>query len=403
MARKLAALVVDPNVDSRLDVLRAVEVADLEVAGESGYGTEALVMSADRQPSVVLLAFEDPPLRALATLEALQSMNPDIPVLVYASHSNPELMRKAMRAGARDFLSEPISDDQLRDAIHQVLASEEQRQLARLSGHSPATARGTIITVAGAKGGIGKTTIAANLAVTLHDLTGQEVALVDGDAQFGDVAVMLDLSPDVGIAELARNEGGGEMTGATVAPYLTRHSSGLNVLAATAGPDDWRAVSPDNMRAIATALAETHEYVIIDTPGAINDVVAASLNLANVVLLVSSLDISSIKDTRTALTIFDSWGLPPSQVRLVVNDNTHAGAVSPEDVSEAVGLELAHIIPNDPKVGLSIQTGIPIVQSDSRSKFARCITELGQTVAGISDDRVTRFPLAKLPLVGGRR
>src|SRR3546814_1519921 len=91
------------------------------------------------------------------------------------------LMRQAMRSGARDFLEKPVSTQELRDSVHSVLAQEEQKQLSRWADAPEIRARGTVITVAGAKGGIGKTTLATNLAIALREITGQEIALVDGD------------------------------------------------------------------------------------------------------------------------------------------------------------------------------------------------------------------------------
>src|SRR5690606_2572668 len=158
---------------------------------------------------------------------------------------------------------------------------------------------------AGAKGGIGKSTLTTNLAIAIREITGQEVALVDGDAQFGDVSVMLDLDATHSVADLARNEP--EITRETVLPYLNRHNSGINVLLATSEPDDWRALQPQHIASIARALAETHEFVLFDTPGTMNEVVASSLNEASMILLVTSLDVSSVKDTRTAMRILDAW------------------------------------------------------------------------------------------------
>ena len=182
MARNLSALIIDPNPDSRLEAAQSVEAIGLDAAGEGSYGTESTVLAAELKPNVVLLAVEEPPVRALSTLESLQQIIPDTPVLVYSSSGDVELVRQAMRWGARDFLTKPLRPEDLRDAIHTVLAQEEQRQLARWGDVAVAGARGTVITVAGAKGGIGKSAIATNLAIALRQVTGQEVALVDGDA-----------------------------------------------------------------------------------------------------------------------------------------------------------------------------------------------------------------------------
>ena len=400
MARNLSALIVDPNLDSRLEIVKLLEAVGLDSAGEAAYGVEATYLAADRHPNIVLLALEEPPMRGLSTAEALQQQLPDTPLLVYSSSPGPALMRQAMRAGARDFLAKPLSARELRTAIHSVLAQEEQRQLARWAEQSAHTARGTVLTVAGAKGGTGKTTIAANLAVALRQITGQEVAIVDGDAQFGDVAVMLTLEVERSVADLARNEA--EITRHTIQPYLVRHDSGVDALTAASEPEDWRALQAEHISAIAQALSQSHEWVVLDTPGTMSEVVAASLNEAAIVLLVSSLDVSSIKDTKTALRILESWALPPDRVRLVVNDITRAAAVTPEDVERATGMEITRLILHDAQVGLSVQTGIPIVQSNPRSRFAREIVALAEGIAGLTEERSTRAPLARIPLLGRR-
>jgi pilus assembly protein CpaE len=400
LARNLSALIVDPNLDSRLEVVKLLESVGLDSAGEANYGVEAAYLAMERQPNIILLALEEPPMRGLSTAESLQQQVPDTPVLVYSSSQNSGLMRQAMRAGARDFLEKPMAARELRSAIHAVLAQEEQRQLARWAEQTSHTARGTVITVAGAKGGTGKSTIAANLAVALRQVTGQEVALVDGDAQFGDVAVMLTLEVERSVADLARNESAIDRH--TIQPYLVRHDSGVDALTAASEPDDWRALGPEHISAIAQALSQSHEWVILDTPGTMSEVVAASLNEAAIVLLVSSLDVSSIKDTKTALRILESWAVGPDRVRLIVNDITRAAAVGPEDVERATGMEITRLIMHDAQVGLSVQTGIPIVLSNPRSRFAREIVGLAERIAGVTEERTSRAPLARIPLLGRR-
>lgn len=381
MPAPLSALVVDGNLDSRLETARVLRLLGMESAGEATYGTEALVMTADHTPDVILLAFEDPPLRGIATLTALQQQVPDVPVIVYSTSMDTVLIREAMRAGARDFIERPLQRSELRDAVNGALANEEQRQLGRTRDASPAAARGTIITVAGAKGGIGKTTIATNLAVAIRMATGQEVALVDADAQFGDVAVMLDMKVERSIADIAREQT--QITRETIAPYIARHSSGVDLIMAGSEPDDWRALRPEHLSDVASALAETHEYVVIDTPGTMNESVAASLSVAQRVLLVTSLDVSSIKDTKTALRILrESWGFSADRIQLVVNDNNRAHAVDVEDVIRATGVADVHRIRHEGQVGLSVQMGVPIVVGIPESPFAASIAALAGTISG---------------------
>lgn len=386
MPSTLSALIVDPNLDCRLEVAGTLRALGIELAGEAAYGTEAVVMAASASPTVILLAFEDPPLRGIATLEALQQAQPDLPVIAYSSALEPGLIRQAMRAGARDFIERPLKRQELGDAITAALAHEEQRQAGRAQEQTVASAKGTILTVAGAKGGIGKTTIATNLAIALRMATGQEVALIDADAQFGDVAVMLDLSVERSIADIAREQP--EITRESIAPYLVRHSSGIDLLLAGSEPDDWRALRPQHLSAAANALAETHEYVVIDTPGTMNEVVAASLSVAQSVLLVTSLDVSSIKDTKTAMRILrESWGFSEERIALVVNDNSRATAVTLDDVVRGTGARDPYLIRNERGVALSVQLGIPMVLSRPDTAFAQAILEIADKLSGTSRAR----------------
>ena len=368
MAQKLSALVVEPDPDGRLDTSRAVEEMGFDVAGQASYGTEATFLAAQERPNVILLALEDPPTRGIATLEALQRLAPDTPVIAYSSVTGAELMRRAMRSGARDFLEKPLRADPLREAIYTVLSQEEQRQMARWADAPAETARGSVVAVISAKGGVGKSTVATNLALALRQLMDQDVALIDADAQFGESALLLDMDVDISITDLVRNEA--EFTRHSVAGYLQRHESGLQMLAAPLEPADWRAVSSDQLAAITQALTEAHEYVVIDTPSLLLEITNAALHEAAEVLMVTSLELASIKSTKTALRMLDSWSIPRDRVRLIINNCTRASGITPADVAAATAMDVALTIGYDRRVAESSQAGTPIVLSNPSSDFA---------------------------------
>jgi pilus assembly protein CpaE len=402
MAQLLSALIVEPDPDGRLDAARAVEAIGFEQCGQAAYGTEATFLAAQERPNVILLALDDPPTRGISTLEALQRLTPDTPVIAYASASNPETMRKAMRSGARDFLEKPLDHEELREAVYTALSHEEQRQMARWSDATIDTARGTVVTVISAKGGVGKTSISTNLAVALKQLSGQEVALVDADAQFGESALSLDLDVDAGVADLVRNEA--DFSRAAIARYLRRHDSGVDVLSAGMEPADWRPVQPEQITAIVQSLAEGHEYVIVDTPGIMLEVTNAALNAAAVILLITSLQLSSLKNTKTALRMLDSWSIARDRVRLVVNNSTRATGVTVEDVASATAMDVALYIEHDARVARLAQAGVPVILEQPHSEFSRSIDILARGLAGMSTDgaRGGRSLLDWLPLVGKR-
>ncbi|MCK9485505.1 MAG: response regulator [Dehalococcoidia bacterium] len=374
----LTALVVDPNLDSRLEAVATAKRAGLVVAAEAAYGAEATFLAVERAPSIILLSLEEPPMRGLTTIEALQRQIPQVPVVAYSSRAEPAFLRRAMRAGARDFLLKPMRPDDLAEAVQAALAQER----ARGDETSEGRGLGTIVTVAGAKGGIGKSTLAVNLAVALRQSSGQDVALLDADVQFGDVGVMLDVETTAErcISFLAR--GAMEVSRQAVADCLVTHSSGVDVLGVFPEPQDWRVVGPERIARIATALAETHEYVVVDTPGTINELVAASVCEADIVLLVTSMELSSIKDTKTAVRILQSLEVDPGRIRLVINNSTDASTVTASDVAEATGLRVAQAIPHDRHLGRSVQRGVPVLLEQPGGGFSRAVYEMAAAITG---------------------
>ena len=181
-----------------------------------------------------------------------------------------------------------------------------------------------------------------------------------------------------------------------VAESLIRHESGIDILAVLPEPNDWRVVRPEQVARLARALAETHEYVVVDTPGPINEVVAAALCEADVILLVTSLEMSSIKDTKTAVRVLGSLGVDSGRIRLVINDSTSASAITPDDVAEATGLPVATSIPHDRQLGRSVQRGVPVYLEHRGGTFPRAIADLAGSLAGVTTgSRRRRLPFLR--------
>ena len=396
-----SVIIIDPNPNSRLDTAEAVLRASLELRGECGYGTEATVLAVRQRPDIALLAIEDPPARAVATLQALQRLAPGTVVISYSSLGDLAMMRQAMRYGARDYLVRPVQPDALAEAVASALHHESRRREAQTSGGSDEapSARGTIVTIHSPKGGVGKTTISANLALALRQLTEQEVVLVDADAQFGDVALMLDMEVTRGIGVLARNEY--DLTPPVIEQYLDQHATGLAVLGTAADPEDWRAVTAENLPTILNSLAEKFEFVLVDTPGAVNAVVESALTSSDLIVLVTSRDVSSVKDARAIISILDTWGIPRERVRLVINDSTNAPLVTAAEAERTIGIPATTTLPYDRQVDVALQTGAPVVLQTQRSRFAEGMFDLAKLISGVSAQPRKRTRL--LSAIGMRR
>ena len=170
--------------------------------GAAGYGMEAITLAKETDPQVIVAALEEPIARSLQTIESVADVLPTVPIIAYSTIGDPNTIRRAMQIGIKDYLVMPLKEEDLSRSIFTVLAQEERRQ-QRLTGEVEAQAFGTVLTIFGAKGGIGKTTIATNVAAALVQKTGQSVVLVDLDTRFGDVAILMDIPADRSIADLA--------------------------------------------------------------------------------------------------------------------------------------------------------------------------------------------------------
>jgi len=311
MARNPRVIVIAPEPVSRDEIQKMLALSGFAVLGEAGYGIEAVSLAKKTEPDVVVIAIEEPLIRALQTVEAMADLLPQSPIIGYSSIKDSASMRKAMVAGVKDYLSAPVKEEELINSIHTVMAQEERRR-ARLSGEmDEPIAAGTVITVFGAKGGIGKTTIATNLATALVQKTKQSVVVVDLDTRFGDVAILMDIPVERSIADLAMPEE--EITREVAEECVYTHNTGVVILPAPIRPTDWRNVHAGHIERVVQLLMQTHDYVILDTPGTFNDIVARALEMATMVVLVCTVDMASLKDTLLAIDMLRSWNFPSTR------------------------------------------------------------------------------------------
>ncbi|HEY7802450.1 MAG TPA: P-loop NTPase [Dehalococcoidia bacterium] len=385
MARNPEIVTVDPDLGTRAETKRAAQIAHFTVVGEAGYGVEAVTVAQEHTPDVFLVSFEEPVALALQTIESLRAIAPKSPVCVYSSLSDAQSVRRAMLAGARDYLIKPLKPEDLSKSVYTVLEGLEREGAAGTAEAAQAAARGTVITIFGAKGGIGKTTISTNLATTLAKMTGANVCLLDMDTRFGDVAIMMDIAVEASIADVARHID--TLDRDKIRDYLVKHHSGVSILPAPLHPTEWRNLTPQHIEKIVELLAQTHDYVVIDTPGTFNELIATTLELANLILLVTSMDIASIKDTALALEMLRAAGVSEDKVKLLINHSTAANSLREEDVSRVLEYDVFWRIPHDLAVSSSTQLGQPIVIAKPYARVSRAIIDLAHTLTGTRQDK----------------
>lgn len=385
MARDPAVLIIDENDDSRVELRKLLARAGLSVCGEARYGASATSAAVESKPDAIVVGIEEPTNRALETIESLANLLLETPIIGYSSLTDAGAIRRATRAGLRDYLVRPLASEAVHEAVFTALEQEERRQLRRAGHHVPA-ARGSVITVTGAKGGVGKSVIAINLALALRSVTGRSVALVDADTHFGDVATMLNLprtepvTEVIGIAD--------QLDRASLVEHMVEHPSGVRVLPGPAVPEDWDNVSLDNLERVLGLLGEAFDFVVIDTPDVMDAVVKQCVFGSTVSLLVTSLDLSSIADTRAALHTFQRWESPAEKVRLVVNPIRKKNGIRPADVQQSLNWPLFWALPYETRVPQAAQLGESIIVAAPKSRFSRHMIDLALVISGKKNPKV---------------
>ena len=381
MTRNPRVAVIDQDLNGRADVNKVLAVSGFTVVGEAGYGIEAVSLAKKSDPDVIVIAVEEPTIRALQTVEALSDMLPNTAIIGYSTIRKPEAMRKAMVAGVSDFLAAPVKDEDLVNSIYTVLAQQERKR-QRIAGEADEpVAAGSVITVFGAKGGIGKTTIATNVATALVQKTHQSAVLIDLDTRFGDVGILMDIPVERSIADLAVDED--SINAEMVQDCLYQHNSGVYILPAPIRPTDWRNVHAGHIEKIVTTLTQSYDYVVLDTPGTFNDIVARALELASVVVLVATVDMASLKDTLLAIDMLRSWNFPQEKIKLVINATNEATNVKPHEVKRMLGREVFWSLPYDRNISTATQLGMPIILAKPQSKASESMVEMSFALSGV--------------------
>ena len=334
MPRPLEVLVVDQDAESRFSINRLLAQSSVGICGEAPFGTEAINRALEKRPDVILCALEEPLIRPLETMEALVHALPETPIVAYSSLDKVEIARKAMHAGARDFLVQPLDRDAVERAVQTALESEEDRRM-RLSGRAAIGFEGTVVAVYSAKGGVGKTTFATNLTAALAHDVGQSAVLVDADTSFGDVAVAMGLPTDgSGLQSLLADLGNPEPD---LSVHTLEHTSGARVLTGPTDPLQWQAIDPEQFAAAIEVLRGRHDYVVVDLDATPNPITLATLSKASVVFWLLTPDVFTMHDNMQAQRLLNDRYVQPSATRFVINHVHVNPEVSREVIEEAIG------------------------------------------------------------------
>jgi pilus assembly protein CpaE len=378
-------LIVDDISSTRENLQKLLSFEDdIEVVGTAADGREGLEAAHRLGPDIVLTDVNMPLMDGIQLTETLASELPTSPVIIMSVQGERDYLRRAMQAGAREFLIKPFSHDELVAAIRRVYQLEQKKgtfiaKSMPAQPDAPAAPRSSspaeVMLVFSGKGGVGKTLIATNLAVALAEQTGARVALVDLDLQFGDIGVMLNLDHSRSITELV--DGASSFAAENLGEVLANGPAGVRVLLAPISPELADLVTIDHVRALMTELRRSFDYVIVDSSTHLTEFNLEVIEMAQRVLVVTALTIPAIKDAKLTLKVLESLSVDPETIMLVVNRVDGFADFNRESIEQSLRTPVAVQIPHDPRViGDSITRGVPFVTGQPESEVSRSVREL---------------------------
>ena len=389
----IKVLIVDdiPETRDHLTKLLGFEQT-VDVCGGAGSGEEAIQMAMDLRPDVIVMDINMPGMDGVAAAEIISQRLPTCPVIMMSVHGEAEQLKRSISAGASEFLIKPFSGDELATSIKRVYQRELARfdQVAATMPTPPASDTGAALTELGdhqviavfsPKGGAGRTTIATNLALALMKETGGRVCLVDGNLQFGDVGVLLNLNPKN--QSMLDSVEGGEPDRDIVNAVVIDHSTGIRVLLAPPTPEGADLVTPAYLRKMIDFLRESHDFVVVDLPSALNDHSLAVMDAADQIVVLTALEITTIKNVRLFLEVADQLEYDRAKIRLVVNRSDATQGIRIADVEASIRRPIDGTIVSDGRLAvLAVNRGVPFVVSHPEGPLSRDIMKLARTLAG---------------------
>jgi len=379
---KINVLLISKHSSNLAAIRGMIDDEDIAVIGQSSGGNDALERIDNLSPDIIIMTLGagDNDVRSLT--ERIIFNRPRSHVILLAEYLDVDILQSALSVGAHNVIEFPKSSKDFCEYIKTVYNNESAR-IESLSGKQSLSWISKVITVYGAKGGIGKTTLAVNLAVKLAE-SRKKVALVDLDLQFGDANVFLDIVPVDTIFELAQELASPNID--LIRSYMSVHSSGVHVLCAPKSPEYAELITPEKIQSILSQLRTYYDYVIIDTSPSYNDVTITALEASSTILFLTGLDISILKNSKLSLNILRSLQ-QVNKVKIIVNRAVSIGSITLDDVQKLIDCPIWAKLPSDYKVAVTaLNRGVPFVTGAPKSELSQAVSTVASMLLEGTED-----------------
>lgn len=378
MSGTLRISICDPNDESRENLKKfLIGMDNVWLEADCPRYEEFIEVSEQTAPDVAIIDLDFDDEKAMALIDGMSKKFTSCNIIAVSSRSDGQLILGAMRAGAREFLNSPIQIEELVSALDRV--SEN------VDGEGRASKTGQVISIAGASGGVGTTSIAVNLACTLAEKAENSVVLVDLDLALGDADVFLDMIPDYTLLDVTQNIARLDL--ALLRKSLTKHESGVYLLPRPVQLEDVDTIGPDDFKKVVGLLKASFTHLVVDLSKAYSRLDLSAIECSDHVLLLTQLDLPCLRNVVRLTTSLESYDGANDKVRVVVN---RAGLdrlqISANKAEETIDKEIFYRIPNDySNVSESRNNGVPLNIQAPKAAVTQSIADLAEKLTNPSE------------------
>lgn len=374
MAVAIKIIIADDVQEMRDMIEKMLMTSDLEyeIVGFCANGAEVVDLMQKKKADIILMDINMPIMNGLEATRIICEKYPQVRVIMMSVQQESEYLKKAMLAGAKAYLMKPVDIDELVDTIKTTYERYQFLDTAA-PAKAPQTHHAEVISFFSAKGGVGKSMIALNSALLMHDKLGKKVMLVDLDLQFGDIALMVNKQNELTIKEMFDDSPIKTME--DVQPYIHSYKSGVDMLFAPKDPESAEYISKDQINEVIELLKKHYDVIIIDTGVNYDEVTLNALDHSDRVVIVTNLEVTGLKNTKLSLRVMQSLNYDHQKVKILVNMTNDKFGVTKANVQKAFNYDVIGYLPEDIKlVRNATNTGIPLAQVKNASLIKPLLT-----------------------------
>lgn len=351
-----------------------MESERFEMVGEAGDGEEVIRKIPYCKPHVVLMDINMPIMNGLEATEKISDLYPDVIVIIMSVQAENEYLKKAMFSGAKEYIIKPINYDTLVQTIEATYIKNKER-ISSLSHKNQPEKNSKVITFYSSKGGVGKSVLSVNTALTLSRAYKKKTLLIDMDLQYGDVALMLNLYGEKTILEMVDDHQWEHYD--TASTYLVKLNEKMDVLLAPTNPEASEYISKDMVQTLIKGFMSKYDFIIVDTAVNFDETTLHVLDVSDQVLMVTTMELSSVKNTKLGINVMKTLSYEDKKVKVVVNEARGKFGINVKELKEIFNNNILAFLPEDIKeIRLSINKGTPVCMNGNKGPFGKCIYEM---------------------------